>query len=145
MSHIIRTPTSDDAADLAVLVTELGYPSTIEELTERLAKVDGIPGVFVRVAEVDGSVAGLATCHRFLSLHKTEPVVWLTSLVVSSEHRGEGIGHALVAACETWAKEQGAERLSLTSATHREAAHAFYLGMGYEQTGVRLARIFSSR
>ena len=142
---ILRAPTRDDAGNIAVLLTELGYPATEEEVAERLARLEGVEGVFVRVAEIDGSVVGLATCHRFLSLHKTEPVVWLTSLVVSSEHRGEGIGHSLVAVCEEWAKEQGAERLSLTSATHREAAHAFYFGMGYEQTGVPLSKIFSSR
>jgi len=139
---ILRAPSLGDAADIAGLITELGYPATEEEVAERLSRLEGVDGVFLRVAELDGSVVGLATCHRFLSLHKTEPVVWLTSLVVSSEHRGEGIGHTLVAACEEWAKEQGAERLSLTSATHREAAHAFYLNMGYEKTGVRLAKIF---
>ena len=142
MSHFIRTPTQQDAADLALLITELGYPASTEEVSTRLSRLEGVEGVFVRVAEVDESVVGLATCHRFLALHKTEPVVWLTSLVVSSEHRGEGIGHTLVAACEEWAKEHGAERLSLTSATHREAAHAFYLNIGYEKTGVRLAKLF---
>jgi GNAT superfamily N-acetyltransferase len=139
---MLRTPTRHDAGNIAVLLTELGYPATEEEVAERLTRLEGEDGVFLRVAELDGSVVGLATCHRFVSLHKTEPVVWLTSLVVSSEHRGEGIGHKLVAACEAWAIEQGAERLSLTSATHREAAHAFYLNMGYERTGVRLAKIF---
>lgn len=138
----LRAPGPRDAADLAVLITELGYPATTEDVAERLARLEGAEGVFIRVAELDGSVVGLATCHRLLSLHKTEPVVWLTSLVVSSAHRGEGVGHRLVAACEEWAKEQGAERLSLTSAMHREAAHQFYINMGYEKTGVRLAKIF---
>ena len=139
---LIREPGRRDAESIGALVTELGYPATAEEARERLSRLGGVEGIFIRVAELDGAVVGLATCHRFHSLHKTDPVVWLTSLVVSSSHRGEGIGHSLVAACEAWAKEQGAERISLTSATHRKEAHTFYLNLGYEQTGIRLAKIF---
>ena len=72
---ILRAPRADDAERIALLVTELGYPANTEELNERLARIDGVEGVFVRVAEIDGSVVGVATCHSFMSLHKTEPVV----------------------------------------------------------------------
>jgi len=138
----VRPASVNDAESIAWLVSELGYPSTSAETRDRLWRVKGAEGVFVCVAELDGEVAGLATCHKFFAVHLTEPAVWLTSLVVSSEYRGEGIGQALVAECEAWAKSQGAKRLSLTSANHRDGAHQFYLSLGYEQSGVRFAKIF---
>jgi N-acetylglutamate synthase and related acetyltransferases len=92
----------------------------------------------VLVAELDGDVVGVATCHIYPALHRTEPVAWLTSLVTAGHARGRGVGGTLVSSIERWAAERGATRLSLTSATHRTDAHGFYERRGYERTGVRL-------
>jgi ribosomal protein S18 acetylase RimI-like enzyme len=59
--------------------------------------------------------------------------------------RGQGVGSALVARAEAWAAEHGALRISLTSALHRESAHAFYKARDYEHTGVRLTKVFVNR
>ena len=44
---------------------------------------------------------------------------------------------------EAWAKRRGAGKIALTSALHRVEAHDFYKRLGYEHTGVRLARELS--
>jgi len=52
---------------------------------------------------------------------------------------------ALVARAEDWAVKHGALRISLTSALHRESAHEFYKARDYENTGVRLTKVFVNR
>jgi GNAT superfamily N-acetyltransferase len=78
-------------------------------------------------------------------MHASEPTAWLTTLVVEEEARGRGVGSALVAHAEEWAIRHGAVRISLTSALHRERAHDFYKARDYEQTGVRLTKVFVTR
>jgi aminoglycoside 6'-N-acetyltransferase I len=141
----IRPPTIEDAASLARLVTELGYPSTEAELADRLEAFSCQPNAAMWVADDAGVVAGLATGHAIMSLHKTEPVAMLTVLVVAGNHRGKGIGTALLRHAEAWAIAQGATAISLTSALRRVDAHGFYKANGYDHTGVRLARVFGKR
>jgi GNAT superfamily N-acetyltransferase len=64
----------------------------------------------------------------------------LTSLVVSSEARGTGVGRQLVAHFEVWARGRGAKRVVVTSALYRDDAHAFYPAIGYSETGKRFGK-----
>ena len=140
---IVREPTDSDAAAIAPLLGQLGYPSTPQEVAARLLTMrqDG-PATVMWVAELDGSVVGVATGREFPGLHLPAPICWLTALVVDERVRGRGVGRRLVAEAEQWAKSRGSPRLSLTSAVHRKEAHQFYINLGYQQTGVRLAKIF---
>jgi GNAT superfamily N-acetyltransferase len=87
-----------------------------------------------------GEVVGVVTAHLIPSIHDNEPVAWLTTLVVLEDARGAGIGSALVEHVENWATDNGARRLSVTSAMHRRATHEFYEKRGYENTGLRFAK-----
>lgn len=136
----IRAATEHDASHLPDLLDQLGYPASPEEILLRLRELGQYPQAQVWVAADADALVGLASCHMFPSVHASAPVAWLTTLVVRESHHGRGVGRALVAAAEEWARERGAVRLSLTSGTQREAAHAFYARIGYEQTGVRLTK-----
>ena len=136
----IRTAKPGDAAPLAVLLEQLGYPATPEEVVERLARLGQLRTAVTLVAELQGEVVGLATSHVFPSIHATPPVAWLTTLVVRDAHRGAGIGGELCGAVEDWARAQGAIRISLTSGLQRAGAHLFYERIGYQRTGVRLGK-----
>ena len=136
----IRAPRDSDADAIAALVTELGYPSSAAEIPARLAALSAESGSAVWVAELDRKVIGIATGRAFAGVHVTAPVAWLTALVVAEAARGKGVGKQLMAVAETWARERGAAKLALTSALHRDAAHQFYKNLGYEHTGVRLAK-----
>jgi len=59
---------------------------------------------------------------------------------VAAEHQGEGIGRELLQAAETWARQAGAARIEVTSAAHREAAHAFYRARGYSDGSMRFVK-----
>lgn len=141
MALSIRPAVATDAAAMADLLTQLGYPATADEVVARLARLEETPGSTALVAEHDGRVVGLVTGHVFRSIHATEPVAWLTALTVDARHHQKGIGRQLCAAMEEWSRRHGAARVSVTSGKHREGAHAFYENIGYERTGVRLTKV----
>jgi GNAT superfamily N-acetyltransferase len=142
----IRHATAADAEPVATLLGELGYPSAAGEVVARLARLHEFPAAVVFIAEVDGVVAGVVTGHVFPSLHVSSIVAWLTTLVVGGSYHRRGVGRYLTEAIESWARQHGAERMSVTSGKHRDGAHTFYERLGYERTGVRLTkRLISER
>jgi GNAT superfamily N-acetyltransferase len=141
----IRPAVGDDAPALARMLDQLGYPSDASEIPGRLERMRERPGTTVFVAEQRGKPVGVVTVHLFPSLHTSEPIAWLTALVVDETVRGSGVGSALVKRAEEWASRHGARRLALTSHLRRKDAHEFYKRRQYEQTGVRLAKELSSQ
>ena len=139
----LRAPTANDADDLAELMTQLGYPCDASDMPARVTSLSNGPDVLVTVAEHQGRVAGVITGHVLRAIHKSEPVAMLTALAVLEEARGIGIGRLLVAHVEEWARARGARTISLTSALRRVEAHDFYRRLGYEHTGLRLAKSLS--
>lgn len=129
-----------DAAALALLLGELGYPADATQAASRLARVAADPQAVALVARTADRVRGLATVHAHHALNRDEAAVQLTLLVVASDARGSGAGRSLVAAAEDWARQRGATRLVVTTAVHRSGAHVFYERLGYELTGRRYAR-----
>jgi hypothetical protein len=59
----IRDATERDVEALANLMTELGYPSTVEEMGRRLARIYADPSYATLVVERDGLVVGMAGVH----------------------------------------------------------------------------------
>jgi GNAT superfamily N-acetyltransferase len=136
-----RPARADDSDAIAVLLGQLGYPASASEIPARLAALADYPNALTLVAADRGEVVGIVTAHVFPSLHVAEPVAWITSMVVSEEHRSRGIGSELIERAERWAVEKGAVKVALTSALHREDAHAFYeKKQRYEKTGLRFSK-----
>jgi N-acetylglutamate synthase-like GNAT family acetyltransferase len=136
----VRTARAEDADTIADLLGQLGYPATSGEVAERIEKLEAHGHAVTYVAEHEGVIAGVATGHVFPSLHATKIVGWLTTLVVDDKHHKAGVGRLLTEAVEAWAREKGAERVSVTSGNQRHEAHAFYEHLGYERTGQRLTK-----
>jgi GNAT superfamily N-acetyltransferase len=137
-SLAIRHAAPEDAPGLANLLTQLGYPTDAAPIPERLARLRSRAGTAVLVAEHEGRPVGVVTVHLLDSIHTAEPAAWLTAVVVDEDVRGKGVGSALVKRADEWAIQHGARSIALTSALRRKEAHEFYLGRGYEHTGVRL-------
>ena len=138
---LIRRATVDDAETIATLLGELGYPTSAESIPARLRSLEREASpVFVAVG-TDDTPLGLAAATRHAGLHADAPVAYITALVTSSAARGQGVGRALVGACEAWAREHGCGRLAVTSAEGRADAHAFYPSCGLPYTGRRFAKV----
>ena len=114
------------------LATQLGYPSERAKTAGRLRAVLESPIADGFVAEDgDGRVVGWA--HVFMAPYlESGPNAELGGLVVAETARGGGIGRALVARAEEWARRRGAGELCLRSNVIRDEAHKFYTRLGFE-------------
>ena len=136
----IRPARKEDSDALSELLGELGYPTSPEEAARRLGTLRS--GDYkVLVAVRDGRVVGLMSLHLVKGLHSASPACYLMGLVTHSTMHGQGIGKALLGEAEKWAREGGCDRVTLTSALHRTAAHEFYERQGFPQTGRRFAKL----
>jgi len=137
----IRPATADDSEIISVLLDQLGYPSPVEEIPQRLAAMNNLPCAIAMVADdPEQGVIGIVTSHVFPSIHDTEPVAWLTTLVVLDGVRGQGVGSQLVSFVEEWAAKNGAPRITVTSHKRRERTHGFYERRGYDYNGLRFTK-----
>jgi GNAT superfamily N-acetyltransferase len=142
MDPTTRDARAEDAATIARLLTQLGYPSGADEVDERLDRLH-VVGDRVLVAEADGVVVGLAHLQVTPALERERPAARIGALVVDEAHRGRGVGRALMDALENEARLRGCELLYVTTSERRDDAHAFYERIGLEQTGRRYSRTLS--
>jgi len=136
----VRPATVDDAAAIAPLLAELGYPTGPEEVRTRLGRVAVGGGTGVLLAELDGAPAALIAYQLIEHLERPQPTCRITTLVTAPDHRRRGAAATLLAAVEEIARETGCERLEVTTRPQRDDAVAFYLAAGFEERPRRLVR-----
>lgn len=124
----------EDAAAIASLAGELGYPSTEAEVAGRLARMLGSPSDVALVAtDAGGEVVGWV--HVLVALRlESSPFAELGGLVVGTQARGRGVGRGLVGAAVDWARSRGLSRMRVRSRVERADAHRFYERLGFRAT-----------
>lgn len=140
MTITIRRVERVDAARVAELLGQLGYPTEPAEAEERLDQWSGDPASLLLGADADGLLVGLAALHVTPLLEITGRFGRLVALVVDERCRGTGVGRTLVEETERRARQAGCLFMEVTSSRHRDAAHRFYQGLGYQETSARKAR-----
>jgi ribosomal protein S18 acetylase RimI-like enzyme len=147
---VIRAARTDDAASLAELFLESArhhvdldpnlyrVPERDQVIQEHQAWL-GRHDRTLLVAEVEGRTAG------FVSIRLVEPPRGAgmirprrsadIGITVTSELRGRGIGATLMAAGEEWARDHGAEVLTLDGHVANTGALRLYERMGYRKLG----------
>jgi GNAT superfamily N-acetyltransferase len=128
----VRVATESDAAQIAALSRELGYPEEVRTIRERLSRILARGDHRVYVAELG---KGRGVC-GWLQAHSSDVLesgfrVEITGLVVSGEMRRRGVGRSLVAQAETWAAEISAGTIVVRSNAKRVESHEFYPALGY--------------
>jgi GNAT superfamily N-acetyltransferase len=130
-----------DFSALARLMTELGYPTSTDQMTARMEALRNRTDYATFVADADGIIAGMIVVSVSPSLYRSGPDGAIVVLVVSSEFRGHGVGALLVERGEQWLRESGARMITVKPSTHREDAHRLYARLGYEHTGLRFSKM----
>lgn len=125
-----RQARAADAAEIARLAGELGYPADPAVMAARLDALTADPRRCVYVIEGEGRLQGWIALERRLSLEAGERVE-ITGLVVDGTVRRGGVGRALVATAEAWARGQGIDVVVVRSNVQRQASHLFYQGLDY--------------
>ena len=82
------------------------------------------------VAEVDGAVVGFALWFTSFSTFLCRPGVWLEDLFVLPEHRGCGLGKAMLRRLAALAVERGCGRFEWSVLDWNAPAIRFYEAMG---------------
>jgi GNAT superfamily N-acetyltransferase len=119
-----------DAPAAADLCDQLGYPVEPARLARRFAAVIDHGHASIFVAEVAGRVVGWIHV-AVTPLLEADSGAEILGLVVDRDHRSAGVGGALLAAGEGWARAAGCTALRVRSRIARERAHAFYERSGY--------------
>ena len=128
----IRRARGSDAAAIAELSGQLGYPTAVEEMRGRLRNVlkDRESACFVAV-DAFGKVIGWIHV-SVTPLLEVERRAEVNGLVVDQRVRSLGAGAMLLAAGESWARRRRSTTMSVRSNVLRRRAHGFYLQNGYE-------------
>jgi GNAT superfamily N-acetyltransferase len=130
----VRPQEAGDVAAIAELLRQLGYPSTAEQVDRRLAALAAEGTDHVLVAELEGSVVGLAALRVGQHLEKDARHGQLVALVTDSSVRRRGIARTLLQAVEDIARRERCELIFVRSNKRRRDAHVFYREEGYEET-----------
>ena len=127
----LRLARVEDAAGIARLAGELGYPAETAGMAARLRAILPLPQHRVVVAQGDhGGLLGWIAIERRLTLESGERIE-IMGLVVDAAARGTGVGRALVTDAEQWARAEGFDAIGVRSNVAREGSHPFYEALGY--------------
>lgn len=127
-----------DAEGIANLCAQLGYPTSQDQLAQRLQRIAAWQQHAVFVARlINRRVVGWV--HIFVRpLLIADLGAALGGVVVDETLRGRGIGRRLMARAEQWARKRGCTIVWVRSRTTRHDAHAFYTSIGFETTKTSL-------
>ena len=128
----IRKARRGDAARIAQLSGELGYPASAEQIATRLRQLTPASKHAVFVAESQGAGV-IGWVHVSVShLLESDTRAEVNGLIVAEGQRSEGAGAKLLQAAEEWARRRGCKGMNVRSNVIRERAHKFYEVHGYE-------------
>ena len=136
----IRLAALRDADAIAPLLGQLGYPTTADELSERVERLADRSDGEVLVAELDGEVVGLAAYQLIDVIERPDPQCRITALVVDDRYRRRGVAYALLHTIEETARDFACFRLEVTTHPDRADALAFYRAAGFDERPHRLVK-----
>lgn len=136
----VRRAETGDAASLADLMTQLGYPTRTSEMAMRMEAIFADKNYATFVAVSGGKVCGMIGTRTSYSYEHNSPGGAILALVISERMRGRGVGRALIAAAESDFAERNIRRVAVYTHFRRTDAHEFYESVGYTKNGFRLVK-----
>lgn len=115
-----------------------------DDYRQVFGEIDNSPGYELLVAEDDGGqVIGSLALFIVPNLsHGARPWAIIENVIVEEALRRQGVGRRLMEYAINRAKEAGCYRVSLDSNKNREAAHQFYLAMGFQTSAYGFRKYF---
>ena len=132
MDFLIRTAVKDDAAAIAGLSGQLGYPISREATLDNLSIIlqNNNETIFVALHEdkVIGWIGVIKTIHL-----ASGPHCEIGGLVVHADYHRKGIGKKLVDQARLWSLQQDQHMLRVRCNVKRKEAHRFYFQLGFSE------------
>jgi GNAT superfamily N-acetyltransferase len=130
MDGSLRPARLDDAAEIARLAGELGYPAAASDMASRLFCILPMSAHHVYVVDQGHFLLGWIAVEHRMTLESGE-CVEIVGLVVSAAARQGGVGRMLAAEAERWARALGVDVITVRSNVARDTSHPFYEHLGY--------------
>ncbi len=136
---VVRAARPEDAGVLLELFKELAVYEELEsELRATEAQITGAmfgerPAAEALIAQIGSTPVGYAVFFPTFSSFLAAEGIWLEDLFVLPEHRGAGVGRALLAAVAARLRERGGVRLEWTALDWNELALGFYRNLGAQK------------
>ena len=128
----IRAAHPDDAKAISRLIREeLNTPVSAADSAQKLSQLCVSPRHRIYAAEVDGAVVGYLHICDYHSL-LCDPMKQIVSMAVNASYRRVGIGKALLARAEHWARDNGAAGIYTDAYVFSQEARDFLKSCGYE-------------
>ena len=134
--HTLRAAEPRDVPAIVALIGELAEFERLTHLLEVTPQTlaphlfGDKPVAEATVAEADGDVVAFALCFTNFSTFLGRPGLYLEDLYVKPEHRGRGLGRALLEHLGALAVERDYGRFEWSVLDWNEHAIRFYKGMG---------------
>ena len=92
------------------------------------------------VAEIRGALVGFVEAHlrEYADGCETSPVGFVEGWWVEPEARGAGVGRALLAAAERWAKDRGCTEMGSDALIDNLMSQRAHFALGYEEVERRV-------
>lgn len=137
----IRTATKADIPAMAELLHELfaieaDFSPNYEVQSRGLELLIEQENTAIFVACFNGQVVGMCTLQVIISTAMGKKVAAVEDVVVDVDHRGKGIGAALLRNAEEWADQVGLGRLQLMADRDNSPALGFYRRQGWNPTNL---------
>lgn len=138
---VVRDVLPTDCPAIVGLVRDLArYEKSEGSVEMSVADLEGAlfgphPRVFCLVAEIDGTVAGMALYFFTFSTWTGKPGLFLEDFFVLPEHRRRGLGKELFSALAGRAVAAGCGRFEWAVLDWNELAIGFYRSLGAEPMG----------
>lgn len=133
---VIRRVAPDDRSEWLRMRTLVFHPADPSDLAAELDSMmeDSTTPVFVAERE-GGGLCGLleAGTRPYADGCDTSPVGYIEGWFVDEDVRGTGVGRALVAAAEAWARDRGLHEMASDTAISNEAGLKAHLALGYKE------------
>ena len=139
----IRQAIQSDSDSISELMVQLGYEVSPDLILENIKVIAKSKTDAVFIAEGDGKVIGVISCHLTKLFHQTGYAGRITSLIVDRNSRGQKVGKQLVAKAETFFFANHCLKSEVTSGDHRSVAHEFYRSCGYNEDERRFVKVLS--
>lgn len=130
MNCIIRKTIVSDSITLTRLSEQLGYSTTVEEVTERVKYLLNKQNYNIFVADYNNTVIGFISFEKYDLLYFPSGIN-ITGLVVDINYRNKGVGLQLLYVAEQNAIENSLKYVRANSGSQRIEAHRFYRKNGY--------------
>ena len=113
-------------------------PDAEKVMRRFLADLSGSSHSCLFVAEIDGEVIGFLSGDLREGSPAFKPKTWaaIEDIYVVPAYRSLGIGRALFERCSEWARERGADGVSLQVAAGNLRARKFYERLGFHEVSV---------